>query len=195
MRKAPPEDRVVALYSTRAALEWETARPAAIGLAAGAEDDGRYADLFPSTREKIRLLAKTMLEAVEREKAQPETPPDPTPPQPDSPPEEPKAIAVECDLVFDRRGDEFEVRVVAEKKELGRFACPADPKRFDRGLRDAALLRERTRQGTVQLKVNLVVRNGLIYWAAVSGVSESVRTAVEGFGEAVSAEFSESRGR
>lgn len=204
MRKAPPEDRVVALYSTRAALEWETARPAAIGLAAGAEDDGRYADLFPSTREKIRLLAKTMLEAVEREKTQPETPPDPTPPQPDSPPEEPKAIAVECDLVFDRRGDEFEVRVVAERKELGRFACPADPKRFDRGLRDftdgaagalAALLRERTRQGTVQLKVNLVVRNGLIYWAAVSGVSESVRTAVEGFGEAVSAEFSEARDR
>jgi len=204
MRKAPPEDRIVALYSTRAALEWETARPAAIGLAAGAEDDGRYADLFPSTREKIRLLAKTMLEAVEREKAQPETPPDPTPPQPDSPPEEPKAIAVECDLVFDRRGDEFEVRVVAEKKELGRFACPADPKRFDRGLRDftdgaagalAALLRERTRQGTVQLKVNLVVRDGLIYWAAVSGVSESVRAAVEGFGEAVSAEFSEARDR
>ena len=143
-------------------------------------------------------------QAVEREKAQPETPPDPKPPQPDSPPEEPKAIAVECDLVFDRRGDEFEVRVVAEKKELGRFSCPADPKRFDRGLRDftdgaagalAALLRERTRQGTVQLKVNLVVRNGLIYWAAVSGVSESVRVAVEGFGEAVSAEFSEARDR
>lgn len=204
MRKAPSEDRVVALYSTRSALEWETARPAAIGLADGAEDDGRYADLFPSTREKIRLLAKTMLEAVEREKAQPETPPDPTPPQPDSPPAEPKAIAIECDLVFDRRGDEFEVRVIAEGKELGRFACPADPKGFERGLRDftdgaadalARLLRERTRQGTVQLKVNLVVRDGLIYWAAVSGVSESVRSAVEGFGEAVSAAFSEAHGR
>ena len=204
MKKAPPEDRVVALYSTRTALEWETARPGAIGLAAGAEDDGRYADLFPSTREKIRLLAKTMLEAVEREKVQPETPPDPKPPQPDSPPEEPKTIAVECDLVFDRKGDEFEVRVVAEKKELGRFVCPADPKQFDRKLRDftdgaagalAQLLRERTRQGTVQLKVNLVVRNGLIYWAAVSGVSEAAREAVQGFGEAVSAEFSEARSR
>ena len=205
MRKAPPLDRVVSLYTTRTALAWEAARPAAVGLAAGAEDDGRYADLFPSVREKIDLLAKTMLEELEREKAQPETPPpEPTPPQPDSPPEEPKAIAVECDLVFDRRGDEFEVRVVAEEKELGRFSCPADPKAFERGLRGftdgaagalASLLRERTRRGTVQLTVNVVVRNGLIYWAAVSGVSESVRAAVDEFGEAVSAQFSEARSR
>ena len=151
-----------------------------------------------------KRMAQAVLEAIEKEKAPPEATPDPKPPQPDSPPEEPKAIEVECDLVFDRKGDEFEVRVVAEKKELGRFTCPADPRKFDREIRDftegaagalAKLLRERTRQGTVQLTVNLVVRNGLIYWAAVSGVSESVRAAVEGFGEAVSAEISEARGR
>lgn len=196
----PPLERVVSIYKARTALAWADARPAAIGLAAGAADDGRYLDLFPSTLEKIELLAKTILEEMEREKAQPETPPDPTPPQPDSPPEEPKAIAVECDLVFDRKGDEFEVSVRAEARELGRFTCPADPAGFQGALGRfaedaagalAALLRERTKQGTVQLTVNLVVRNGLIYWAAVSGVSESVREAVKGFGDAVAAEFSE----
>ena len=47
----------------------------------------------------------------------------------------------------------------------------------------------------MQLKVNLVVRNGLIYWAAVTGVSDAAREAVKGFGEAVSAEFSEAKSR
>ncbi|MBQ3811440.1 MAG: hypothetical protein II839_11540, partial [Kiritimatiellae bacterium] len=203
----PTLDRIVAMYTAREAVAWSEARPAAIGLAAGAEDDGRYSDLFPSTVEKIRLLAKSILEELEREKAQPETPPpEPTPPQPDSPPDEPKTIEVECDLVFDRKGSEFEVSVRAEARELGRFTCPADPTAFERSLRDftegaagalAGLLHERTKRGNVRLTINLVVRNGLIYWAAVSGVSESVRTVVEGFGEAVSAEFSDaaSRGR
>ena len=204
LNTTPTVDTIKSLYASRAALAWTDARPGAIGLAAGAEDDGRYLDLFPSVREKIERLARSILEAIEKEKAPPEATPDPKPPQPDSPPEEPKAIAVECDLVFDRKGDEFEVRVVAEKKELGRFTCPADPRKFDREIRDftegaagalAKLLRERTRQGTVQLTVNLVVRNGLIYWAAVSGVSESVREAVKGFGDAVSAEFSEAAAR
>ena len=203
----PPLERVVSIYKARAALAWTDARPAAIGLAAGAADDGRYLDLFPSTLAKIELLAKTILEEMEREKAQPETPPpEPTPPQPDSPPDEPRTIAVECDLVFDRKGGEFEVSVRAEARELGRFTCPADPSDFERNLGGfadgaagalASLLRERTKRGTVQLTVNLVVRDGLIYWAAVSGVSESVREIVKGFGEAVSAEFSDaaSRGR
>ena len=204
LKTTPTVETIKSLYASRAALAWTDARPGAIGLAAGAEDDGRYLDLFPSVREKIERLARSILEALEKEKAPPEATPEPKPPQPDAPPEEPKAIAVECDLVFDRKGDEFEVRVVAETKELGRFTCPADPRKFDREIRDftegaagalAKLLRERTRQGTVQLKVNLVVRNGLIYWAAVSGVSESVREAVKGFGDAVSAEFSEAAAR
>jgi hypothetical protein len=204
LKTTPTVETIKSLYASRAALAWTDARPGAIGLAAGAEDDGRYLDLFPSVREKIERLSRSILEAIEKEKAPPEATPEPKPPQPDAPPEEPKTIAVECDLVFDRKGDEFEVRVVAEKKELGRFTCPADPRKFDREIRDftegaagalAKLLRERTRQGTVQLKVNLVVRNGLIYWAAVSGVSESVREAVKSFGDAVSAEFSEAPAR
>ena len=198
--ETPSLDRIVALYTAREAAAWDGARPAAIGLAPDAEDDGRYADLFPSTLEKIRLLAKSILEELEREKAKPETPPEPTPPQPDAPPDELRAIEVECDLVFDRKADSFEVSVRAESRELGRFLCPADPSAFERGLRDftdgaagalADLLRERTKQGAVRLTVNLVVRNGLIYWAAVSGVSESVREAVETFGESVSAQFAE----
>ena len=198
--EAPSLDRIVAIYTAREAAAWAGARPAAIGLAPDADDDGRYADLFPSTLEKIRLLAKSILEELEREKAKPETPPEPTPPQPDAPPDEPRAIEVECDLVFDRKGDSFEVSVRAEARELGRFECPADPAAFERSLDGfaegaagalAGLLRERTKQGPVQLTVNLVVRNGLIYWAAVSGVSESVRGVVETFGEAVSAAFAE----
>ena len=133
-----------------------------------------------------------------------ETPPVPEqPPTPDAPPEPPRAIPVECDLVFDRRGDDFEVAVKAEGRELGRFRCPADPRRFERRVEAfsgeaaealAVLLRERTRKGPVALRVNLVVRNGLIYWAAVTGVSGSVRTVVEGFGEAVTAEFTDAAG-
>ena len=202
LAETPDVDRIAALYATRVALEWAEARPGAIGLAADAPDDGRYLDLFPSTIEKIRLLAKTMLEALERERA--ETPPVPEqPPTPDAPPEPPREIPVECDLVFDRRGDDFEVAVKAEGRELGRFRCPADPRRFERRVEAfsgeaaealAALLRERTRKGPVALRVNLVVRNGLIYWAAVTGVSGSVRTVVEGFGEAVTAEFTDAAG-
>ena len=200
MEQAPDADRIAELYATRVALDWAEARPEVLGLADGDEDDGRCLDLFPSVLEKIRLLVRTMLEQRERERQAPETPPEPKPPQPDAPPEELRRIEVECDLVFDRRGDAFEVTVRAEGRDLGRFSCPAEPGAFRNSVRafagDAAgalagLLRERTREGAVDLTVRLDVRDGFIYWAAVSGVSESVREAVGAFGDAVNAEFSE----
>ena len=198
--QAPDAERIAELYATRVALDWAEARPEVLGLADGDEDDGRCLDLFPSVLEKIRLLVRTMLEQRERERQAPETPPEPKPPQPDAPPEELRRIAVECDLVFDRRGDAFEVTVRAEGRDLGRFSCPAEPGAFRNSVRafagDAAgalagLLRERIREGAVDLTVRLDVRDGLIYWAAVSGVSESVREAVGAFGDAVNAAFTE----
>lgn len=196
--KAPPLEQVVRIYTARAAAAWAEAREGVLG--AGAAETGRYQDLFPSTHAKIELLSKTLLEAAEREEARPETPPEPTPPQPDAPPDEPRAIPLECDFVFDRKDGAFEVSVRADARELGRFSCPAEPGAFGRtvdGFADeaagalAALLRERTKRGPVALKVNVVVRDGLIYWAAVSGVSGSVRQAVRSFGDAVAAEFAE----
>ena len=201
MEDSPDADRIAQIYAARVSLDWEEARPGVLGLDPGAEDDGRCLDLFPSVVEKIRLLAKTMLEQLEREKRDPETPPEPTPPQPDAPPEELRQIEVECDLVFDRRGDAFEVTVRAEGRDLGKYSCPAAPEAFRGSVRAfsgeaaealAGLLRERTREGTVSLTVRLDVRDGLIYWAAVSGVTERVRDAVGEFGDAVSAAFSDS---
>ena len=200
MSETPDVERIANLYASRVSLAWTEARPEVLGLAPGEEDDSRWLDLFPSVTEKIRLLARTILEQRERELRRPETPPKPEePPQPDAP-EEPRQLAVECDLVFDRRGDAFEVAVRAEDRELGRFTCPAEPGAFRNAVRSfssdaagalAGLLRERTREGVVTLTVRIDVRDGLIYWAAVSGVSERVREAVGEFGDAVTAEFLE----
>lgn len=202
MGEKPRVKEVAAAYAARVLSAWTEARPKILGFTDGAGDDGRYRGLFPSVERKIELLAKTMVEQLEEErKKEEERPPDPeTPPQPDSPPPELKLIEIDCSLVFDRRGDGFEVSVVADGKEVGRFSCPSEPSAFRGAVAGfsgsaasalADLLREKTREGTVSLTVRMDVRDGLIYWAAVSGVSESVREAVKGFGDAVSAAFAE----
>ena len=143
-----------------------------------------------------------MRERLDEERRKEETPPpDPeTPPQPDSPPPEELEVEIGCEIVFDRRGNDFEVLLRADGGDIGRFSCPSEPAAFRAGMEAfsgaaasalASLLRERTKEGRVALKIRTEVRDGLIYWAAVSGVSAGIRETVALFGDAVKAEFAE----
>ncbi|MGI5870231.1 MAG: hypothetical protein ACOX9C_12415 [Kiritimatiellia bacterium] len=193
-------DQSVAVYTEKVSAVWAEDRGAV--LWSGWEGDPppnasrQHEALFPSTVEKIRLKVKSILESIENEK-NPEKPPveDPpeTPPQTPPPPPELKQITLDCRYEITRKGGEIVVSLFTADERRGTVVCPHEPKAYRRrravAVADAVTcltdeLRRHTDKGdTVELVVDVIVRDDLVYYGIVATLVEALNAKTPEFAE------------
>ncbi len=195
MEQLPPVEQITQIFSAKVSAAWTEERLIVIQFPEGKEDDSRFSKLFPSTIKKIELLSKTLLEQLEKEKQEeikPEEKPieDPN----DTPPEEKEKILLDCVIVFDRKGDSMNGAVLLSGKRIAEFNCPHNPDKFKQGRTGfvnsvAGALAQEVQKAAVDklvsLTVTIDVRDDLVYYSAVSGVSFKLRRELEALGEAI----------
>lgn len=189
----PDMDAAVAQYTEKVSGVWGPERDAVVWGEKDAERpenaDIQHADLFPSTVEKIRLKVKSLMESIEKERqekeAQPETPPVETPPEaaPESPapPEEPELIKLDCRFELDQKGDDILLYFYSGESQRVALTCPQSPSKYRKEYEKtvagavAALVSEvggLTAKGSkVELKVEIFVKNDLVYYGIVDRLS------------------------
>lgn len=195
MEQLPPVEQITQIFSAKVSAAWAEERLIVIKFPEGKEDDSRFSELFPSTIKKIELLSKTLLEQLEKEKQEeikPEEKPieDPN----ETPPEEKEKILLDCVIVFDRKGDSMNGAVLLSGKRIAEFNCPHNPDKFKQGRTSfvnsvAGALAQEVQKAAVDklvsLTVTIDVRDDLVYYSAVSGVSFKLRRELEALGEAI----------
>lgn len=195
MEQLPPVEQITQIFSAKVSAAWTEERLIVIQFPEGKEDDSRFSKLFPSTIKKIELLSKTLLEQLEKEKQEeikPEEKPieDPN----ETPPEEKEKILLDCIIVFDRKGDSMNGAVLLSGKRIAEFNCPHNPDKFKQGRTGfvnsvAGALAQEVQKAAVDklvsLTVTIDVRDDLVYYSAVSGVSFKLRRELEALGEAI----------
>lgn len=195
MEQLPPVEQITQIFSAKVSAAWTEERLIVIQFPEGKEDDSRFSKLFPSTIKKIELLSKTLLEQLEKEKQEeikPEEKPieDPN----ETPPEEKEKILLDCVIVFDRKGDSMNGAVLLSGKRIAEFNCPHNPDKFKQGRTGfvnsvAGALAQEVQKAAVDklvsLTVTIDVRDDLVYYSAVSGVSFKLRRELEALGEAI----------
>lgn len=195
MEQLPPVEQITQIFSAKVSAAWTEERLIVIQFPEGKEDDSRFSELFPSTIKKIELLSKTLLEQLEKEKQEeikPEEKPieDPN----ETPPEEKEKILLDCVIVFDRKGDSMNGAVLLSGKRIAEFNCPHNPDKFKQGRTSfvnsvAGALAQEVQKAAVDklvsLTVTIDVRDDLVYYSAVSGVSFKLRRELEALGEAI----------
>lgn len=195
MDNLPPIEQIIQIYVSKVGALWKEERLIVVQFPEGKEDDGRYSELFPSTIKKIELLSKTLLEQLEKEKQEeikPEEKPieDPN----ETPPEEKEKVLLDCVIVFDRNGDSMNGSVLLDGKKIAEFSCPHNPDDFKNGRSNfvnsvaGALTQEVQKTVTdklVSITITIDVRDDLVYYSAVSGVSFKLRRELEALGEAI----------
>ena len=195
MEQLPPVEQITQIFSAKVSAAWTEERLIVIQFPEGKEDDSRFSKLFPSTIKKIELLSKTLLEQLEKEKQEeikPEEKPieDPN----ETPPEEKEKILLDCVIVFDRKGDSMNGAVLLSGKRIAEFNCPHNPDKFKQGRTSfvnsvAGALAQEVQKAAVDklvsLTVTIDVRDDLVYYSAVSGVSFKLRRELEALGEAI----------
>lgn len=195
MEQLPPVEQITQIFSAKVSAAWTEERLIVIQFPEGKEDDSRFSKLFPSTIKKIELLSKTLLEQLEKEKQEeikPEEKPieDPN----ETPPEEKEKILLDCIIVFDRKGDSMNGAVLLSGKRIAEFNCPHNPDKFKQGRTSfvnsvAGALAQEVQKAAVDklvsLTVTIDVRDDLVYYSAVSGVSFKLRRELEALGEAI----------
>ena len=146
--------------------------------------DAHFAELFPSVVRKIEETAKKILEKL----AEPEEkPPEDKPPQ-ETPPEEEK-LEVECEVRFERRGDDkVAIVLVEDGKRFASFEF-ADYRRSYRKNLAAALQKVRLVMGErlsrisgkegAKLTLTISVDDEYMYFGTVSQTIEALRAAAE----------------
>ena len=195
MPQLPTLESIIQIYSAKVKGLWVDERLIVIQFPEGKADDSRYSELFPSTIEKIELLSKTILEQIEKEKQEEIKPEEKPIEQPnDTPPEEKEKILLDCIIVFDRKGDSMNGSVILDGKRIAEFNCSHNPDKFKQGrtsfvnsVADALTneVRKNAFDKLVSITVTIDVRDDLIYYSAVSGVSSKLRTELKALGEAI----------
>jgi hypothetical protein len=196
MPALPAIEEIIKIFSGKVSGAWVEERLIVMPIPEDKEDDGRYSELFPSTITKIELLSKTILEQLEKEKQdeikQEEKPveePDPQPPE-----EEKEKILLDCVIVFDRNGDTMNGAVLLDGKRIAEFSCPHNPERFKQGRAgfvnsvSSAITSEVQKNvidKLISITVTIDVRDDLVYYSAVSGVSSTLRKELSALGEAI----------
>ena len=143
--------------------------------------DAHFAELFPSVVKKIEEAAKKILERL----AEPD--PEEKPPQ-DTPPEEEK-LEVECEVRFERRGDDkVAIVLVEDGKRFASFDF-SDYRRNYRKNLAAALYNVRLAMGErlsrisgkegAKLTLTISVADEYMYFGTVSETIEALRAAAE----------------
>jgi hypothetical protein len=195
MQQLPPVEQIIQIFVSKVSTSWVEERMIVVQFPEGKEDDNRYADLFPSTLKKIELLSKTLLEQLEKEK-QEEVKPEEKPIEetPENPPEEKEKILLDCVIVFDRNGDSMKGSVLLGGKRIAEFDCPHNPNSFKQkrttfvnSVADALAseVRKSAIDKLVSITITIDVRDDLIYYSAVSGVSTKLRNELMALGEAI----------
>lgn len=186
---APDLDAIVRAYTAEAQKSWSASRKKVLWKDSSAlprNADRQHADLFPSTRKHIELLAKSILEAL-KEKSK-EAKPAPQAPVTLTPREMP------CTFSIGRAGDSFQIRIEIDGRGCGTVACPADPARYaaaaPKSVTDAlaplrAAIQEATRKNLVTLKAGIIVRDGLVYYGLVRQLAEAIPRCADDYGESV----------
>lgn len=195
MPALPAIEEIIKIFSGKVSGAWAEERLIVMPIPEGKEDDGRYSELFPSTITKIELLSKTILEQLEKEKQdeiKPEEKPieDPN----ETPPEEKEKILLDCIIVFDRKGDSMNGAVLLSGKRIAEFNCPHNPDKFKQGRTGfvnsvATALTQEVQKAAidklVSITITIDVRDDLVYYSAVSGVSFKLRKELEALGDAI----------
>lgn len=195
MQQLPPVEQITQIFISKVNSSWVEERLIVVQFPEGKEDDSRYVELFPSTIKKIELLSKTLLEQLEKEKQEeikPEEKPieDPN----ETPPEEKEKILLDCVIVFDRKGDSMNGAVVLDGKRIAEFTCPHNPDKFKQGRTGfvnsvATALTQEVRKVAidklVSITITIDVRDDLVYYSAVSGVSFKLRNELMALGDAI----------
>ena len=195
MQQLPPVEQIIQIFVSKVSTSWVEERMIVVQFPEGKEDDNRYADLFPSTLKKIELLSKTLLEQLEKEK-QEEIKPEEKPIEetPENPPEEKEKILLDCVIVFDRNGDSMKGSVLLDGKRIAEFDCPHNPNSFKQkrttfvnSVADALAseVRKSAIDKLISITITIDVRDDLIYYSAVSGVSTKLRNELMALGEAI----------
>lgn len=176
-------DRDAVLWS-----DWNATRPS--------NADRQHVSLFPSTVEKIRLKVKSILESIEKEKT-PATPPveqpPETPPETPPPPPEEDLLKLECRYEVTRQGNDIVVSLFLGNERRASVTCPHEPNAYRRRYAEtvggaiAKLTEEVKRQAPkgskVELVVDIVVRDDLVYYGIVAKLVESLNAKTSDFAE------------
>ena len=148
--------------------------------------DAHFAELFPSVIKKIEEAAKKIIEKLAEPDPE-EKPPEDKPPQ-DTPPDEEK-LEVECEVRFERRGDDkVAIVLVEDGKRFATFDF-SDYRRNYRKNLSAALYKVRLAMGErlsrisgkegTKLTVTISVADEYMYFGTVSETIETLRAAAE----------------
>ncbi len=151
-----------------------------------ANADAHFAELFPSVVKKIEEAAKKILERLAEPDPE-EKPPEEKPPQ-DTPPEEEK-LEVECEVRFERRGDDkVAIVLVEDGKRFASFDF-SDYRRNYRKNLAAALYNVRLAMGErlsrisgkegAKLTLTISVADEYMYFGTVSETIEALRATAE----------------
>lgn len=182
-------DDIFAFYSAKVLESWSLVRRSVLAIGDDARDDGRYSALFPSTLEKIRELVRDIFDSLNLDDAKAGIPPQNDNPPP---PEALEEIEMECTFVFDRKGEDIVGAFLVDGTETESFACPHSPDEFRKDVAafTSALRASFTdtigaavRKNRLKLTVRIDVRDNLIYYGAVSGVSSRIKRDAAKFGD------------
>lgn len=186
-KELPVLDAAVALYAEKVLGIWGGERDKVLwGDDAEKPEnaDVQHAELFPSTMEMIRLKVKSLLESIEKER-QEEVQPVNTPTD-SSAPEVPELIKLDCRFEFDQKNSAIELKFYSGGTERTILRCPNAPSDYRREYRKtidqavSALVTEvsgLTAKGSkVELKVDIQVKNDLVYYGIVARLSNVLTT-------------------
>lgn len=192
-KELPDLQAAIQRYTEKVTVVWTAERDSVLwGDAAATRPnnaEAQHVELFPSTVEKILLKVKSLMESIEKERkekeATPEPPPEETPPEEKEPtpstPEVPELIELDCRFELDQKGSDISLIFYSGENEKAVFQCPHTPsgyrKEYAKTVEKAiqALLGEvggYTAKGSkVTLKVNIIVKNDLVYYGIVAKLS------------------------
>lgn len=203
-RKSPlPE--IILEYTSLVTTRWKAERKEQ--LLPSLSETNHYLELFQSSKKKIELLSKTIMESPEPPKPEPQPkeeqkPEEPTPP---IPPQEliEKEMAVR--VTFNREHEEIKVNLIVDGETLGSYTCPYAPNSYKRRAGEFTtkpaqalgdLLKIATKSNRLSVKILLDVRDPFVYYSAVSDISWLIKGTIESFGEYITKyELTENRSK
>lgn len=199
----PPLDAIISLYTERVGAAWGAEREETLWRGTPANEKPgnsalQHAELFGSTKDRIALKSRLLLdmireEAKEREKkADPEKPKpeEKKEPQPESPaPDMPEIVEMECRFEITRDAGDIVVKCLADGEMLAEGRCPEDRAGFRKAAGDTAKsvtaqlgdrLRGKAAGGKdVSVRATLLVKDPLVYYGIVTAMSRALEARVE----------------
>lgn len=193
--KKPVLEEIVKVYVGRVTTAWDEERVGLLWLDVPADEQpanaaSQHADLFPSTRERIELKSRQILESIEEEREKKEEQKEEEEKPDETPEPMPEIVELECVFELERDGDDIVVRCNADGNLLAQGRCAASPKRFQKEATSTAAnvttqlgdkLRAMKADGAqeVNVKTMLLVRDPFVYYGMVAALSRALQDRVE----------------